>query len=455
MNRLAVGCVRRKPLVVMVSAHNWSRSCSMPEPTETPVVTVFLRNRGEVLLLRRSADVDSYPGRWGAVAGHVEDADPVGSALSEIEEETRLQEQDVTQVRQGTSFTVDDEERGTRWVVHPFLFDTETRSIKTNWETDKSEWVSPTTILRRDTVPDLWTSYRRVTPSIIGLTDDTTHGSAHLSIRALEVLRDRAGMLATSEASTIEDARSRLVATVHRLLDARPSMAALANRIHRVMAASRPELAPATVEVNAHEAIHEALRSDAEAAGHAAHHVRGAHVLTLSRSGTVFDALREAESPPAVTIAVSEPGGEGVGVAERLVDAGLDVTLIPDTALPRRLDETSIDAVLVGADTVLPSGAVVNKVGTRSAALAADRADVPLYVACAIDKISVDGETTDESADERVVYEGAKDLEVWAPRFDTTPAELVTGGFFTERGTLSSDEVGAITDELAKLRTWT
>ncbi|MFB6231526.1 MAG: NUDIX domain-containing protein [Salinibacter sp.] len=427
----------------------------MPEPTETPVVTVFLRNQGEVLLLRRSADVDSYPGQWGGVAGHVEDADPVASALNEIEEETRLREQDVTQVRQGTSFTVDDEERDPRWVVHPFLFDTETRSIETNWETDESEWVSPTTILRRDTVPDLWTSYRRVAPSIIGLTDDTTHGSARLSIRALEVLRDRAGMLATSEASTIEDARARLVDTVQRLLDARPSMAALANRIHRVMSASRPELVPETVEINAHEAIHDALRADADAAEHAAAQVQDRHVLTLSRSGTVLEALCRTDPLPTVTIAVSEPGGEGIGVAERLVDAGLDVTLIPDTALARRLDETSIDAVLVGADTVLPSGAVVNKVGTRGTALAAERAGVPLHVACAADKISVSEETADESVRERAVYDGPKDLAVWAPRFDTTPAGLVTGGFFTERGTLSPNEVGAVADELAGLRGWT
>jgi translation initiation factor 2B subunit (eIF-2B alpha/beta/delta family)/8-oxo-dGTP pyrophosphatase MutT (NUDIX family) len=427
----------------------------MPEPTETPVVTVFLRNQGEVLLLRRSADVGSYPGQWGAVAGHVEDEDPGASALNEIEEETRLREQDVTQVRQGTSFTVDDEERGPRWVVHPFLFDTETRSIKTNWETDESEWVSPTAILRRDTVPDLWTSYRRVAPSIIGLTDDTTHGSARLSIRALEVLRDRAGMLATSEASTIEDAQARLVDTVQRLLDARPSMAALANRIHRVMSASRPELAPEAVETNAHEAIHDALRADADAAKHAAAQVQNMHVFTLSRSGTVLEALRGADPPPTVTIAVSKPGGEGIGVAERLVDAGLDVTLIPDTALARRLDEAPVDAVLVGADTVLPSGAVVNKVGTRAAALAAERAGVPLHVVCAADKISVSEETVDESVRRRAVYDGAKDLGVWAPRFDTTPAGLVTGSFFTERGPLSPDEVGAVADELSGLRAWT
>jgi translation initiation factor 2B subunit (eIF-2B alpha/beta/delta family)/8-oxo-dGTP pyrophosphatase MutT (NUDIX family) len=426
----------------------------MSEPDPTPVVTVFLRNRGEVLLFRRSDDVGSYPGQWGAVAGHVENDDPRASALDEIEEETRLDEHDVTLAREGSPFTVDDEDRGTRWRVHPFLFDADTRSIETNWETAEAEWASPTTLLRRDTVPELWTSYRRVAPSIIGITDDTTHGSAHLSIRALEILRDRAGMLATSDTSTIEDARARLVNTAHRLLDARPSMAALANRVHRVMHASRPELPPATIEVNAHEAIHDALMADADAAERAAATVSGTHVLTLSRSGTVEAALRQAEPAPTVTIAVSEPGAEGIGVAERLADAGLDVTVIPDAAVARRLDEASVDAVLVGADTVLSAGDVVNKVGTYGAALAAHRADVPVYAACAVDKISVDDDASDESAPSRTVYDGPKDLEVWAPRFDTVPAELVTGGLLTERGALATEEVAAVTEELSGLRAW-
>lgn len=427
----------------------------MSDSANTPVVTVFLRHEGEVLLFRRSEEVGSYPGQWSAVAGHVEADDPESSALAEIEEETALHEDDVTRVRQGTAFSVEDDERDTRWIVHPFLFDTETRSIETNWETVEAEWVAPTAILRRNTVPDLWISYRRVAPSIVGLTDDTTHGSAHLSVQALEILRDRAGMVATSDVATIEDGRTRLIDTAHRLLNARPSMAALANRVHRVMHASRPELLPAAIETNAHEAIHDAYRADADAARRAAEQVHGNHVLTLSRSGTVLDALREAEPAPSVTVAVSEPGGEGISVAETLADDGLDVTIIPDAAVARRLHESSVDAVLVGADTVLPSGTVSNKVGTRAVALAADRANVPVYVTCSTDKISVNEEVPDESANPRSVYDGPKDLEVWAPRFDTTPAGLVTGGYLTERGPLSSDGVATIADELTELRSWT
>ena len=419
----------------------------------TPVVTVFLRHRGEVLLFRRSDAVDSYPGRWGAVAGHVEHDDPLASARAEIEEETDLSERDVTLVREGPSFFVDDAEAGHHWNVHPFLFDADSRDIQTNWETAETEWASPTVLLRRETVPDLWTSYRRVAPSIVALTDDTSHGSSYLSLRALEVLRDRAGRLAATAPEDIENARSRLLQTAGRLLNARPSMAALANRLHRVMHATQPEFSAAAVEQAAHDAIGRALDADDTAARHAAEQVAGKQVLTLSRSGTVLRALQQADPAPAVVVAESHPGREGVDVAETLHEAGLDVTLIPDTAVASTLSHGIVDAVLIGADTVRPSGAVVNKVGSRGMALAARHEGVPVYAACAADKITLSEDTDLESVPFQAIYEGAADIRVEAPRFDVTPPSHLDG-LITDRGVLAPDALTEVVDELAALRDW-
>ncbi|MFB6249110.1 MAG: NUDIX domain-containing protein [Salinibacter sp.] len=422
--------------------------------TDTAVVTVFLRHRGDVLLLRRSEDVGSYPGQWGAVAGHVEHDDPQASALDEIEEETGLAEHDVHLAREGPPFTVEDEDRATRWTVHPFLFDADAREVSLNWETAEAEWTAPTALLRRDTVPELWASYRRVAPSLVAIAEDTSHGSAYLSLRALEVLRDRAGVLAVRDVPDIEDARARLVETARRLLNARPSMAALANRLHRAMHASRPDRTPATLETTAHEVLKQALDADAQTARRTADHLAGERVLTLSRSGTVLAALRRADPPPAVVVAESHPGREGIEVAEALADAGLDVTVIADAACATTLADGAIDRVLVGADTVRPSGAVVNKVGTRGVALAAAHEDVPVYAAAAADKIAVEDTPSREEAAPRTVYDGPAPLGVSAPRFDETPAGLVTGGTITDRGVLAPDEVAALADELAALRDW-
>jgi 8-oxo-dGTP pyrophosphatase MutT (NUDIX family) len=206
---------------------------------ETHVVTCFLRNRGEVLLLRRSEEVGSYAGMWGGVAGHVEDAPDAGgrtassepsladtredaAAREEIEEETGLLDA-CTLAREGVTFEFEDAGLDTRWVVTPYLFDCERRDAEPNWETDEIEWVHPTEILPRETVPQLWTSYSRVSPTIQQIAKDTEHGSAYLSVRALELLRDRAGSFAAQG----DGGWSELSAIANALLDARPSMAVI------------------------------------------------------------------------------------------------------------------------------------------------------------------------------------------------------------------------------------
>ena len=420
----------------------------------TSVVTVFLRHRGDVLLLKRSEDVGSYPGQWGAVAGHVEHDDPVASAREEMEEETGQDADAATLVREGTPFEVEDEERGTTWLVHPFLFDVDTREIETNWETTEADWVAPTAILRRPVVPELWTSYRRVAPTVLSVADDTTHGSAALSVAALEVLRDRAGSLAVTGNVEAEEARAKIVEVAERLLAARPSMAAVQNRLHRVMHETRPAFSPLAVEGAAHSAIARAVDADHATADRAADLVAGKRVLTLSRSGTVREALRQADPVPSVVVAESRPAREGIDVAEALVTEERSVTVCTDAAIPPLLADGDIDLVLVGADTVRPSGAVVNKTGTRSAALAASREGIPFYAACAVDKIAAEEETRGEEGERRAVYDGTADLHVRNPTFDVTPADLVTGGIVTDRRTFPPDEVRAVADEHAQLASW-
>lgn len=431
----------------------------MPDLEETHVVTCFLRHRGEVLLLRRSGEVGSYRGRWGGVAGHAE-GEPDEAARREIAEETRLGEA-VKQVRRGEPFDVEDAELGKRWVVHPYLFDCNRRAVELDWEALEAEWVAPTEILRRDTVPDLWTSYARVAPTVEQVAGDRQHGSAWISLRALEVLRDRAGRraweLERGEAAAGEVERE-LRELAGALLDARPAMAALANRVHRALHACREDAGTqgyaAAVEERAHAAIAAALDADAAAARHAGELAAGRRVLTLSRSGTVLAALSGGPSPAEVWVAVSAPEGEGVGMAEELAAAGLDVVLLPDAAIASALTEGLVDLVLLGADTVLPDGTVVNKTGSLPAGLAARRAGVPLYAVAAADKVDPAGELHTEVGDPGDLYAGDAELTLFHPLFEPVPPDLVTGGLVTEVGVVEAGEVAGLAEELARLRTW-
>jgi len=410
---------------------------------ETEVVTCFLRHDAEVLLLCRSEAVGSYRGQWGGVAGHAE-GDPDSAARREIAEETGLSDA-VTLLRRGEPFDVVDEDRGTRWIVHPYLFESEHRTVETDWETSEYEWVHPTKILRRETVPDLWSSYDRVRPNVSTVAEDREHGSAWLSVRALSVLRDEAGLAAWGE----DGDWSSVAAIARRLRDARPSMPVVANRVNRVMA-NADRRTPERVERGAREAIDDALAAD-EAAAVAATDRLPDRVATLSRSGTVRTALERAD-PDAVLVAESRPGGEGVAVAESLAEK-TDVTLSSDAGLAWAIREWDAGAVLVGADAIRPDGAVLNKVGTRAAGLAAAHEGIELLVVSAADKISPEGDLVIESADPGMVYDGPAALSVFSPLFDVTPPDVIDA-IATDRGVLEPEGIEAVAAEHRENADW-
>jgi len=386
-----------------------------------PLLTVFVRNRGELLLTRRADDSEGAAGRWDGLSTPLDETgEIVDTARRLVRSATDLSELRLAYA--GESVTVEGR------TVHPVLFDSPSRETDIDG-VEAAEWVPATEILARETVAGLWEAYEQVAPSSTTIGADTVHGAAALSIRALEALRDTAAV--ASEYETVAE-------TARELRAARPSMAVLANRINRVM--SSAERSTASIHDRAIGEIATALDADASAAATAADRLTGP-IATLSWSGTVKDALIELDS--SVTIAEARPDREGIELAESLSTAGLDVTVTTDAALPALLSDRAFGAVLVGADTVLPNGDVVNKVGTRALALAADRADVPMYVAAARDKVAVDDTFHREEGPKQAVYDGPETVAVRNPVFDLTPGELIDG-VVTENGLLDSRGISVV-----------
>jgi len=416
---------------------------------ERAVVTGFLRNDGDVLLLERSEDVGSDSGRWGGVAGHAE-GDPDAAVRQEIREETGIDpEKDCTLVRRGEQFDVTDEDLERRWQVHPYLFDCETRDVEPNWETTAFEWVAPTEILRRETVLASWRSYDRVRPGPETIASDTAHGSAFLSIRALEVLRDECALLAAGRPAAY-DSPSAVAAA---LLAARPSMTVLSNRLNRAMAQAA-KLDPAAVEAAASAVLDAALAADTEAAARAATEIQGRTIATLSRSGTVLDAIA-AGGPDRVVVPASRPGGEGVEVAEALAEES-EVILTSDAGFAQQLAAQNVEILLVGADSITPAGDVINKVGTRGGAAAAAQEDIRVLVVAASDKTAPAGAVGAPDLEPRgpaELYRGEASLTVVNDTFDVTPASLVDG-IVTEDGRLDSAAVRERADAHEQWRGW-
>lgn len=172
-----------------------------------------------------------------------------------------------------------------------------------------------------------------------------------------------------------------------------------------------------------------------------------AGALATVAYGTALGVIRAArDSGKTVRVIATEtrPVQQGSRLtAFELQHDGIDVRLIPDTAVGYSMARGLVDRVVVGADRILRTGHVYNKIGTYQVATMAHRHKIPFYVAAPLSTFDMDSDPTDvqieqRGAEELVGGEGGRrtapeGVGVINPAFDMTPPELVTG-IITERG---------------------
>ena len=129
--------------------------------------------------------------------------------------------------------------------------------------------------------------------------------------------------------------------------------------------------------------------------------------------------------------------------AWELSRAGVDVTVICDSASHLLFSRGMVDLVFVGADRITLSGDFANKIGTLGVARSAAATGVPFYVVApvsTIDFVLDNGEDIpieERDASEVTAVSGTQitppGVPAYNPAFDVTPGDLVTG-FITEKG---------------------
>tara|TARA_Y100001936_G_scaffold134592_1_gene131576 strand:- start:2092 stop:3123 length:1032 start_codon:yes stop_codon:yes gene_type:complete len=121
---------------------------------------------------------------------------------------------------------------------------------------------------------------------------------------------------------------------------------------------------------------------------------------------------------------------------------GIDVSLIPDTAVGYSMANGLVDKIVVGADRILRTGHVYNKIGTYQVATMANQHNIPFYVAAPLSTFDMKSNPEDVIIEQRKSSEvtGIGDkktapdgINVINPAFDMTPPELITG-IITEKG---------------------
>ena len=171
-------------------------------------------------------------------------------------------------------------------------------------------------------------------------------------------------------------------------------------------------------------------------------------VMTHCNSSASVGVLKEAHRQGKefrVFATESRPWRQGIITVTELAEAGVDTTLIIDSAVRSVMKKA--DKVFVGADTITSHGALVNKIGTSQLALAAHEARVQFYVCSETYKFSPmtlfgDMVTIEERDIGEVVRPGEipDSVKIFNPVFDSTPAAYIDA-IITELGMISPGSV--------------
>jgi len=162
--------------------------------------------------------------------------------------------------------------------------------------------------------------------------------------------------------------------------------------------------------------------------------------------GTALGVIRAAkESGKNIKVIATEtrPVQQGSRLtAFELKHDGIDVSLIPDTAVGYTMVNGLVNGVVVGADRILQTGHVFNKIGTYQVATMAKQHNIPFYVAAPLSTFDLESRPDDVIIEQRKASEvtGIGDkrtapdgIDVINPAFDMTPPELISG-IITENG---------------------
>ncbi len=157
----------------------------------------------------------------------------------------------------------------------------------------------------------------------------------------------------------------------------------------------------------------------------------------------VIRALKENGKNIKVIATETRPVQQGSRLtAFELKNDGIDVSLIPDTAVGYTMANGLVNGVIVGADRILRTGHVFNKIGTYQVATMAKQHNIPFYVAAPLSTFDLTSNPDDVVIEQRKATEvtgigekrtAPEGIDVINPAFDMTPPELING-IITEKG---------------------
>ncbi|KAM8828282.1 translation initiation factor eIF2B subunit alpha isoform 2-T3 [Spinachia spinachia] len=179
----------------------------------------------------------------------------------------------------------------------------------------------------------------------------------------------------------------------------------------------------------------------------------GAKILTHSYSRVVLRVLEKAAAEKkrfSVYVTESQPDSAGRQMADAVRNLKVPVIVVLDAAVGYVLEK--VDLVIVGAEGVVESGGIINKIGTYQTAVCSKAHNKPFYVVAESFKFVRLYPLNQQDVPDRFKYKAdtlrnMSNLSEEHPMIDYTPPSLITL-LFTDLGVLTPS---AVSDELIKL----
>ncbi|MBI2659118.1 NUDIX hydrolase [Candidatus Woesearchaeota archaeon] len=116
-------------------------------------VAAVVRNKGKILILKKSPKDWSYPNKWSFCSGYIKEFQSAeDNVLREIKEETGLT---AKIIKNGKLLEIYDKNKDTNWVVIPFLCEVKSRNVRLDHENADYRWINFKDIKKYPAVPGL------------------------------------------------------------------------------------------------------------------------------------------------------------------------------------------------------------------------------------------------------------------------------------------------------------
>jgi ribose 1,5-bisphosphate isomerase len=179
------------------------------------------------------------------------------------------------------------------------------------------------------------------------------------------------------------------------------------------------------------------------------------NVMTHCHSSLVTAILLEAKNQNKnfkVINTETQPRLQGRKTAKKLVEAGIEVIHVVDSAMRWAVRHFEVNIILIGADSITSEGTIINKIGSRLLALVAHEEHVPFYVASPLLKYNPETnlgilETIEMREPEEIWEKPPKGIEILNPAFETVSRRYIDG-LITEAGIFASSHVSNYFEKL-------